>query len=179
MGVGQYQHDVNQSRLKERLDQTVMSCVNSVGVNVNMASPELLSYVSGISRSLADQIVRYRSEKGTFSRREELKQVPRLGDKAFEQCAGFLRIPDGINPLDASAVHPESYGLVNKMAEKLGVPVGQLIANENLLKGIRPADFVDSTTGQHTVNDIILELKKPDWIRGRKQGLSNLPRYSV
>lgn len=161
IGVGQYQHDVNQSRLKERLDQTVMSCVNSVGVNVNMASPELLSYVSGISRSLADQIVRYRSEKGTFSRREELKQVPRLGDKAFEQCAGFLRIPDGINPLDASAVHPESYGLVNRMAEKLGVPVGQLIANETLLKGIRPADFVDSTTGQHTVNDIILELKKP------------------
>lgn len=161
IGVGQYQHDVNQSRLKERLDQTVMSCVNSVGVNVNIASPELLSYVSGISRSLADQIVKYRAQQGRFASREDLKKVPRLGEKAYEQCAGFLRISDGSNPLDASAVHPESYGLVERIASDLGVPVKDLIGNDNLLTKLSARKYVDAIYGEHTVADIIGELRKP------------------
>lgn len=161
IGVGQYQHDVNQARLKERLDQTVTSCVNSVGVNVNTASPELLSYVSGISRTLADQIVKYRAEKGRFNSRLELKQVPRLGDKSFEQCAGFLRIPGGEHPLDASAVHPESYGLAERMAEDLGMPVKELIGNESMLTRIQVRDYVGDRFGEHTVSDVIRELRKP------------------
>ncbi len=135
IGVGQYQHDVNQFRLKERLDQTVVSCVNTVGVNLNTASKHLLSYVSGIGGSLAENIVKFRNETGKFSSsRDQLLQVPRLGGKAFEQCAGFLRVPESKNPLDASAVHPEAYPLVEQMSADLNVDVKNLIGNEALLK---------------------------------------------
>jgi protein Tex len=161
IGVGQYQHDVNQVRLKERLDQTVISCVNTVGVNLNTASKHLLSYVSGIGPSIADNIVKYRSEIGGFKSRKELKKVPRLGEKAFEQCAGFLRVKEGDNPLDASAVHPEVYEIVVGMAKDLKVEVKQLIANEELLKQIPTAKYVTDTVGAHTIADILKELKKP------------------
>ena len=130
IGVGQYQHDVNQVRLKERLDQTVVSCVNQVGVNLNTASKHLLSYVSGIGPTLAENIIRYRSEVSKFSRRRELLKVPRLGEKAFEQCAGFLRVKESDHPLDKSAVHPEAYGLVEEMARDLRTTVPELIGNE-------------------------------------------------
>lgn len=161
IGVGQYQHDVNQMRLKERLDQTVVSCVNNVGVNLNTASKHLLSYVSGIGPSIADNIVKYRNEIGRFESRKQLTKVPRLGGKAFEQCAGFLRIKDGEDPLDASAVHPEAYAVVKQMAEDLGVEVKALIGNEELLKKIEPKKYISETTGEHTIKDIINELKKP------------------
>ncbi|MEJ7677185.1 MAG: helix-hairpin-helix domain-containing protein [Segetibacter sp.] len=138
IGVGQYQHDVNQLRLKERLDQTVISCVNAVGVNLNTASKHLFSYVSGIGGTLADNIVKYRNEKGRFNDRKELLKVPRLGGKAFEQCAGFLRIKEAENPLDSSAVHPEAYPLVAQMAKDLNVEVKTLIGNEVLIKQINP-----------------------------------------
>jgi len=161
IGVGQYQHDVNQMRLKERLDQTVVSCVNNVGVNLNTASKHLLSYVSGIGPSIADNIVKYRSEIGRFESRKQLTKVPRLGGKAFEQCAGFLRIKDGEDPLDASAVHPEAYAVVKQMASDLGVEVKALIGNEELLKKIEPKKYISETTGEHTIKDIINELKKP------------------
>lgn len=161
IGVGQYQHDVNQMRLKERLDQTVVSCVNNVGVNLNTASKHLLSYVSGIGPSIADNIVKYRNEIGRFESRKQLTKVPRLGGKAFEQCAGFLRIKDGEDPLDASAVHPEAYAVVKQMAGDLGVEVKALIGNEELLKKIEPKKYISETTGEHTVKDIISELKKP------------------
>lgn len=161
IGVGQYQHDVNQVRLKERLDQTVVSCVNNVGVNLNTASKHLLSYVSGIGPSIADNIIKYRSEIGRFENRKQLSKVPRLGNKAFEQCAGFLRIKDGEDPLDASAVHPEAYDVVKQMAKDLGVEVKAMIANEELLKNIDPKKYISETVGLHTVQDIVTELKKP------------------
>ena len=161
IGVGQYQHDVNQVRLKERLDQTVVSCVNNVGVNLNTASKHLLSYVSGIGPSIADNIIKYRSEIGRFENRKQLAKVPRLGNKAFEQCAGFLRIKDGENPLDASAVHPEAYDVVKQMAKDLGADVKALIGNEELLKQIEPKKYISETIGEHTVKDIVNELKKP------------------
>lgn len=161
IGVGQYQHDVNQFRLKERLDQTVESCVNAVGVNLNTASKHLLSYVSGIGPSLADNIVKYRSETGKFTNRKQLLKVARLGDKAYEQCAGFLRIKNGDNPLDSSAVHPEAYDIVNKMALDLAVNVDDLIGNEKLLKTVSPQKYISETIGTHTVQDILKELNKP------------------
>jgi uncharacterized protein len=159
IGVGQYQHDVNQTRLKEKLDATIVSCVNAVGVNLNTASKHLLSYVSGIGDTLAKNIVDYRNEIGGFKNRRQLLKVPRLGDKAFEQCAGFLRIKDGENPLDASAVHPESYELVKNIANDLGAEVKSLIANEPLLKSIEPRKY--AAFGEMTVKDIVAELKKP------------------
>ncbi len=161
IGVGQYQHDVNQFRLKEKLDQTVVSCVNSVGVNLNTASKHLLSYVSGIGAGLADNIVRYRSEIGKFTDRNQLLKVGRLGGKAFEQCAGFLRIPNGTNPLDQSAVHPEAYVVVEKMAMDLGIEIKTLIANEPVLNKIDPKKYVSEQLGELTIRDILNELKKP------------------
>lgn len=161
IGVGQYQHDVNQFRLKERLDQTVVSCVNTVGVNLNTASKHLLAYVSGIGGTMADNIVRYRSEIGEFKERSQLLKVPRLGAKAFEQCAGFLRIKEGDNPLDASAVHPESYPIVEKMAGDLQVDVKALIGNETLVNKIDPKKYVTEQFGELTLRDILNELKKP------------------
>ena len=161
IGVGQYQHDVNQPRLKERLDQTVMSCVNSVGVNVNTASKQLLRYVSGISGTLADNIISYRSQSGKFKSRKELLNVPRMGEKAYEQCAGFLRIKNGEDLLDASAVHPEAYPVVMAMAADLSIPLNDLIGNETILKAIASKKYVTDAFGEHTVNDIIKELKKP------------------
>lgn len=161
IGVGQYQHDVNQFRLKERLDQTVISCVNAVGVNLNTASKHLLAYVSGIGGSMAENIVRFRTELGGFKDRNELLKVPRLGAKAYEQCAGFLRINDGENPLDASAVHPEAYPVVEKMAASLNVAVSELIGNEKLVTGIDPKKYVSEQFGELTIRDILNELKKP------------------
>ena len=161
IGVGQYQHDVNQVRLKDRLDQTVVSCVNTVGVNLNTASKHLLSYVSGIGPSVAENIVNYRSELGRFTSRKQLMKVPRLGAKAYEQCAGFLRIKDGEDPLDASAVHPEAYQLVANMAADIGAEIKSLIGNEELIKKLEPKKYITKDTGEHTLRDIINELKKP------------------
>ena len=161
LGIGQYQHDVDQSLLREKLDNVVESCVNSVGVNLNTASPYLLAYVSGIGPSLAENIVAYRSENGAFRSRAELRNVPRLGAKTFEQCAGFLRIKGAGNPLDNSAVHPESYGIVSSMASSLGTSVSSLVGNQELLKRLDPADFVTESTGLPTINDILKELAKP------------------
>lgn len=161
LGIGQYQHDVDQSLLKEKLDNTVESCVNAVGVNLNTASPYLLAYVSGIGPSLAENIVAYRMENGGFRTRAELKKVPRLGAKAFEQCAGFLRIRGAANPLDNSAVHPESYGIVDRMAVSLGVKSSDLVGNQELISRIKAEDFVTEEAGLPTVNDIIKELTKP------------------
>ncbi|MBR5906590.1 MAG: RNA-binding transcriptional accessory protein [Bacteroidales bacterium] len=161
LGIGQYQHDVDQTLLKEKLDNTVESCVNSVGVNLNTASPYLLSYVSGIGPVLAGNIVAWRSENGAFGSRADLKKVPRLGPKAFEQCAGFLRIRGGKNPLDASAVHPESYHIVDEMARSLGVTASELIGNAELCGRIKAEDFVKGDVGLPTVNDILKELVKP------------------
>ncbi|RXK86483.1 Tex family protein [Filimonas effusa] len=161
IGVGQYQHDVNQFRLKEKLDQTVVSCVNAVGVNLNTSSKHLLSYVSGIGSTLADNIVKYRSEIGRFTNRQQLLKVPRLGGKAFEQCAGFLRIKDGAHPLDASAVHPEAYPLVESMAKDLGVPMDKLIGNDAAIKQVNVKNYVTEQFGEHTIKDILSELQKP------------------
>ena len=161
IGVGQYQHDVNQFRLKERLDQTVVSCVNQVGVNLNTASKHLLAYVSGIGATLADNIIKYRSEAGGFTNRSQLLKVPRLGGKVYEQCAGFLRITDGSNPLDKSAVHPEAYTVVEHMAADRNVGVKDLIGNEALIKDIPVKKYVTETFGEHTVQDILRELRKP------------------
>lgn len=161
IGVGQYQHDVNQTRLKERLDQTVVSCVNAVGVNLNTASKHLLSYVSGIGATLAENIIRYRNEIGKFTSRDQLQKVPRLGGKAFEQCAGFLRIKDGDNPLDASAVHPEAYRVVEAMAKDMNAELSSLIGNEIMLKEINTKKYVSETIGELSIKDIINELKKP------------------
>lgn len=161
IGVGQYQHDVNQVRLKERLDQTVVSCVNTVGVNLNTASKHLLSYVSGIGPSIADNIVKYRSEIGRYEDRKQLMKVPRLGGKAYEQCAGFLRIKDGKNPLDASAVHPEAYEIVSRMAVDMGTDVKSLVGNEKVLSELNIKKYITETIGEHTVRDILNELKKP------------------
>lgn len=161
LGIGQYQHDVDQTLLKEKLDNTVESCVNSVGVNLNTASPYLLQYVSGIGPALSRAIVDYRSREGGFRSREALKKVPRLGAKAFQQCAGFLRIQGADNPLDNSAVHPEAYPLVDKMARDLGVPVKELVGNAELCRKIRAQDYVGGDFGLPTVNDILQELCKP------------------
>ena len=161
LGVGQYQHDVDQGLLKEKLDQTVESCVNSVGVNLNTASPYLLRYVSGIGPALSRAITDYRAQNGDFRSREELRKVPRLGDKAFQQCAGFLRIHGAANPLDNSAVHPETYPIVDRMARDLHVSVGELVGNEALCKKLRPQDYVGGEFGLPTVNDVIRELCKP------------------
>ncbi len=161
LGVGQYQYDVDQNMLKEKLDDTVESCVNLVGVNLNTASPWLLRYVAGIGPSLAKSIIDYRTKAGAFRSREDLKKVPRLGPKAFEQCAGFLRIPDAENPLDNSAVHPEAYHIVDRMAASLGVRSGDLVRNKELLSRIRPEDFVEGDFGIPTITDILAELAKP------------------
>jgi len=161
IGVGQYQHDVNQFRLKERLDATVVSCVNNVGVNLNTASKHLLSYVSGIGGTLADNIIKYRNEIGKFSSRKQLLKVPRLGGKAFEQCAGFLRIPEGDDLLDQSAVHPEAYPLVEVIAKELGVDVKALIGKEELLKRVDAKKYATEQIGELTIQDILNELKKP------------------
>lgn len=161
IGVGQYQHDVNQVRLKERLDQTVISCVNQVGVNLNTASKHLLAYVSGIGTTLAGNIIKYRNEIGGFSSREQLLKVPRLGGKAYEQCAGFLRIRDAANPLDASSVHPEAYSIVEKIAADNSVEVKTLIGNEALLKTVQPKKYATETIGELTIQDILKELNKP------------------
>lgn len=161
LGIGQYQHDVDQALLKEKLDNTVEACVNAVGVNLNTASPYLLQYVSGIGPALARSIVSYRASEGAFSSREQLLGVPRLGPKAFEQCAGFLRVKGGKNPLDNSAVHPESYGIVDRMAADLGIPVAELVGKAELCSRIEPERYVSGQVGLPTVNDIIKELSKP------------------
>ena len=161
IGVGQYQHDVNQTKLKQSLDRTVESCVNQVGVNLNTASKHLLTYVSGLGPSLAQNIVDYRHEHGAFASRSELKKVPRLGSVAYEQCAGFLRIPNARNPLDNSAVHPERYALVEVMAKEQQCTVSNLIGNHERLKRISLQQFVTSEVGLPTLHDILKELEKP------------------
>lgn len=161
IGVGQYQHDVDQTQLKAALDQTVESCVNLVGVNVNTASKHLLTYVSGLGATLAQNIVDYRTENGAFRSRRELMKVPRMGAKAFEQCAGFLRIPQAENPLDNSAVHPESYAIVERMAKDLHCTVADLIRDKGLRERIRIEDYVSDTIGIPTLTDIMQELDKP------------------
>ena len=161
IGVGQYQHDVNQTKLKQSLDRTVESCVNQVGVNLNTASKHLLTYVSGLGPSLAQNIVDYRHEHGAFASRSELKKVPRLGSVAYEQCAGFLRIPNARNPLDNSAVHPERYALVEVMAKEQQCRVSNLIGNHERLKRIPLQQFVTSEVGLPTLHDILKELEKP------------------
>ncbi|WP_428659505.1 Tex family protein [Runella sp.] len=161
IGVGQYQHDVDQGKLKTALDTVVESCVNSVGVNLNTASKHLLQYVSGLGASLAKNIVEYRTKNGDFKSRQQLMKVPRLGGKAFEQCAGFLRIENAANPLDNSAVHPESYPVVEKMAKDLGTNVAELIKKAELRRQINPQKYVGETVGLLTLQDILKELEKP------------------
>jgi uncharacterized protein len=161
IGVGQYQHDVDQSLLKQSLDDVVVSCVNSVGVEANTASKQLLTYVSGLGPGLAQNIIDYRNENGPFKSRKELMKVPRLGARAFEQAAGFLRIRDAVNPLDASAVHPESYHIVDAMAASVGSSVADLIKDEALRRRIRLQDYVSDAVGLPTLNDIMQELAKP------------------
>ncbi|HEX4918404.1 MAG TPA: Tex family protein [Limnobacter sp.] len=161
IGVGQYQHDVDQRQLSGRLDAVVEDCVNAVGVEVNTASESLLARVSGLNATVAKALVNFRNANGQFKSREELKKVPRLGDKTFEQAAGFLRIHGAENPLDASAVHPEAYVVVEKIAAKTGKPVGSLVGNKEILKALKPSEFVDERFGLPTVQDILLELDKP------------------
>ncbi|WP_128330412.1 Tex family protein [Apibacter sp. HY039] len=161
IGVGQYQHDVDQGLLKSELDAVVVSSVNNVGVNLNTAGKFLLSYVSGIGEKLAENIVAYRQENGSFTSRQELKKVPRLGEKAFQQASAFLRIPASENPLDNSAVHPESYSLVNKMAKDLGVKIEQLVKNKEEIKKINVENYISEQVGLPTLKDIIKELEKP------------------
>jgi uncharacterized protein len=161
IGVGQYQHDVDQTGLARSLDAVVEDCVNSVGVDVNTASAPLLTRVSGLNKALAANIVAYRDENGAFKSRSALKKVPRLGPKAFEQAAGFLRIMNGKNPLDASAVHPEAYPVVEKISEATGRPVKSMIGDRAFLKSLKPAQFADATFGIPTITDIIVELEKP------------------
>lgn len=161
IGVGQYQHDVDQASLKKSLDQTVESCVNSVGVNVNTASKHLLTYISGLGPTLAQNIVDYRAEHGPFASRKELLKVPRMGAKAFEQSAGFLRIQEGKNPLDNSAVHPESYPIVERMAKDLHCTVSELISNKELKKNLKPENYITDKVGLPTLRDILEELDKP------------------
>jgi uncharacterized protein len=161
IGVGQYQHDVNQKLLEESLKQTVEFCVNRVGVDLNTASKELLTYVSGIGPKLASEIISYRNMHGSFQSREGLKQVRGMGEKAFEQAAGFLRIKDGSNPLDGSAVHPENYPLVERILKKTGKSLQQLLGNKVFLKGLNPQDFIQGDAGELTVKDILAELERP------------------
>ena len=161
IGVGQYQHDVDQTLLKEELDSTVVKCVNSVGININTASKSLLSYVSGIGEKLAENIVAYRTENGAFVDRNQIKKVPRLGEKAFQQAAAFIRIKDGKNPLDNSSVHPEAYKIVEKMAKDLGIKTIDLIANEEKIKQIAPEKYTTEDIGILGIKDILKELIKP------------------
>ncbi len=161
IGVGQYQHDVNQVWLKNALDQTVQNCVNLVGINLNTASSHLLTYISGLGPQLAQNIVSYRTEHGAFSTRKELMKIPRMGEKAFQQCAGFLRIPQSSNPLDNTAVHPESYYIVEQMAKDLGCTVTELIANKELRHRINLEKYLSATVGMPTLKDIMQELDKP------------------
>ncbi len=161
IGVGQYQHDVDQKQLQENLDSVVISCVNKVGVDLNTASKYLLTYVSGIGPALAENIIKYRSEIGQFNSRRELKNVAKLGQKAFEQSAGFLRVRNGENPLDNTSVHPESYGLVKNMAKSIGKKTEEIIGEVDVLNTIELEKFVDAEIGMHTLTDIINELKKP------------------
>ncbi len=161
IGVGQYQHDVDQTKLKEELDTTVIRCVNSVGININTASKHLLSYVSGIGEKLAENIVQYRSENGPFEDRKQLKKVPRLGEKAYQQGVAFIRISNAKNPLDNSAVHPEAYGIVEKMAKDLKLTVRDLIANKEKTALIKPENYITSEIGLLGLKDIIKELEKP------------------
>ena len=161
IGVGQYQHDVDQTKLKEELDTVVVRCVNSVGININTASKSLLSYVSGIGEKMAENIVAYRSENGPFENRKELKKVPRLGDKAYQQAAAFIRIKDGKNPLDNSAVHPEAYPIVEKMAAALGLKTNELIANKEKIAQIKLENFITPEIGILGLKDIVKELEKP------------------
>src|SRR5699024_3018343 len=161
IGVGQYQHDVDQKKLQQSLDDTVVSCVNAVGVELNTASKQLLSYVSGLGPSLAQNIVKFREENGPFKSRKELKKVPRLGEKAFEQAAGFLRIIDAKNVLDRSAVHPERYSLVEKIAKDLGEGVESLLADAKLSERVNIHKYVDEEVGLPTLKDILEELEKP------------------
>ena len=161
IGVGQYQHDVDQTKLKEELDTTVIRCVNSVGININTASKHLLSYVSGIGEKIAENIVQYRSENGPFEDRKQLKKVPRLGEKAYQQGVAFIRISNAKNPLDNSAVHPEAYGIVEKMAKDLKVTVSDLIANKEKTALIKPENYITSEIGLLGLKDIIKELEKP------------------
>ena len=161
IGVGQYQHDVDQTKLKEELDTTVIRCVNSVGININTASKHLLSYVSGIGEKIAENIVQYRSENGPFEDRKQLKKVPRLGEKAYQQGVAFIRISNAKNPLDNSAVHPEAYGIVEKMAKDLKVTVSDLIANKEKTILIKPENYITSEIGLLGLKDIIKELEKP------------------
>lgn len=170
IGVGQYQHDVDQKLLKEELDETVMLCVNQVGVNLNTASKHLLNYVSGIGEKLAENIVDFRTEHGAFSSREDLKRVPRLGEKAFQQASAFLRISTPKNPLDNSAVHPESYYIVEKMAEDSNVSTSELIGNTAVISTIQPQKYVTEKTGLPTIQDILKELEKPG-LDPRKQAV--------
>lgn len=161
IGVGQYQHDVDQTQLKNELDTTVMKCVNSVGINLNTASKSLLSYVSGISEKMAENIVNYRAENGAFEDRKQLKKVPRLGEKAYQQAAAFIRIANGKNPLDNSAVHPEAYPVVEKMAKELGIKTIDLIANKDKIASINPEKYTTETIGILGIKDILKELEKP------------------
>lgn len=161
IGVGQYQHDVDQGKLKRSLDQTVVNCVNQVGVNLNTASSHLLTYISGLGPQLAQNIVNYRTEYGPFTSRKELMKVPRMGAKAFEQCAGFLRIPNAQNPLDNTAVHPESYGIVESMAKDLGCSINELITNKEQRLRIVPERYLNEKIGMPTLRDILQELEKP------------------
>ena len=161
IGVGQYQHDVDQTKLKEELDTTVIRCVNSVGININTASKHLLSYVSGIGEKIAENIVQYRSENGPFEDRKQLKKVPRLGEKAYQQGVAFIRISNAKNPLDNSAVHPEAYGIVEKMAKDLKVTISNLIANKEKTALIKPENYITSEIGLLGLKDIIKELEKP------------------
>lgn len=162
IGVGQYQHDVDQKELKKSLDDVVISCVNRVGIDLNTASKQLLQYVSGLGPTLAENIVEYRKQYGEFTSRAQLKKVDRLGEKAFEQAAGFIRIRNAKNPLDNTAVHPESYGIVEKMAKDNHISIGELIRNETVLNLIKLKDYVQNQFGVHTISDIIDELKKPN-----------------
>lgn len=161
IGVGQYQHDVDQTQLKNELDSTVMKCVNSVGININTASKSLLSYVSGIGEKMAENIVNYRAENGAFEDRKQLKKVPRLGEKAFQQAAAFVRIANAENPLDNSAVHPEAYGIVEKMARDLGIKTNELIANKDKIALIKPESYITGDIGILGIKDILKELEKP------------------
>ena len=161
IGIGQYQHDVDEKLLKKSLDAVVESCVNSIGVDVNTASKYLLTYVSGVGPVLAENIVSYREENGTFNDREELLKVPRMGDKVYEQCAGFLRVLNGVNPLDNSAVHPERYQLVKEISKDCGISVESLIGNDDLLGKVKMQEYVCDEVGLPTIQDIIEELSKP------------------
>jgi len=161
IGVGQYQHDVDQTQLKNELDSTVMKCVNSIGINLNTASKSLLSYVSGIGEKMAENIVNYRAENGAFENRKQLKKVPRLGEKAFQQAAAFIRITNGENPLDNSAVHPEAYGIIEKMAKDLGLKTNELVANKEKINLIQPEKYITEDIGILGIKDILKELEKP------------------